>query len=34
MSFIGPITPAIDDAIRLAVSYNIVVVTAAGKIEL
>ena len=34
MSLIGPLTPAIDDAIRLAVSNNIVVVTAAGKIEL
>jgi len=31
MSLIGPITPAVDDAIREAVANNIVVVTAAGK---
>jgi len=31
MSLIGPITPAVNDAIREAVANNIVVVTAAGK---
>ena len=31
MSLIGPITPAINDAIREAVANNIVVVTAAGN---
>ena len=31
MSLIGPITPAVNDAIREAVANNIVVVTAAGN---
>ena len=31
MSLIGPITPAVNIAIRVAVTNNIVVVTAAGK---
>ena len=31
MSLIGPITPAVNDAIREAVANNVVVVTAAGN---